>query len=284
MILSAPPGQAGPRDIVSSQVENAVIEQARRRARRRQAAYAAVVGLVLVGAMALLGSRDAPPTGGGSGAGDGATAVGAEGRAAQLVDSFQVLHVGWLAVYADGRVIRHAAESSYGELDNLAERRLSPSGMAQVRAHTIDWRALLAKPSDALPSTAWAEPAWRPHVPPSYAVCLHWVASGFTSSRVLAVTEVPAPARAVLEGRPLARGPFLSRWDPPQASPSPPSPAWNCIEVDRAGIAALARTSTLEHWGGTSRGIMLLQYPDGSSDIARVLPVLPHGEFDAAGG
>lgn len=285
MTLTAAPGHAGPRDIGCNQVEDAVIEQARRRARRRRAAIAGVIGLLLATALALFALRDAPPTGrASSDAGEGAAAVGPDARATQLVDSFYILHVGWVAAYADGRIIWHLDSAPYGKLDNLAERRLNEVGMAHIRAHTIDWTGFLTDPAKALPPTAWAEPTARPYVPSAYAVCLEWDSADFTSSRVLAVRQVPTPARDVLEGRPLARGQFISRTDPPAPTFSPPASAWNCIEVDPAGIAALARTSTLEFWGGTSRGITLFQYPDGSTDTARILPVLPHGEFDPAGG
>lgn len=284
MTTTAPPGQARPSDIVSHRVEDAVIEQARRRARRRHAATAVIIGLLLAAAFAMFSWRESPPIGPSSGAGEGAAAVELDARAAQLLDRYGILHVGWVAAYADGRVIWHLEGAPYGELDNLAERRLSEDGIARVRAQAIDWAGFLKDPAGALPRTAWSEPTARPYVPSTYAVCLEWVAAGFTSSRVLPVRQVPTPARNLLEGRPLARDAFMAWHDPSPPTFSPPESAWHCIDVDRAGIAALARTGTLESWGGTSRGITFTRYPDGSTDIARILPVLPHGEFDPAGG
>ena len=284
MTLTAPPRLAGPRDIVSNQVEAAVIEQARRRARRRRAASAGVIGLLLAAALALFATRDNPPPGRpSSGADDRLAAVGPDSRATRLVDSYEIVHVGWVAAYANGRVIWHSESAPYGELDNLAERRLSEAGMARVRTHTINWTAFLTDPAQALPPTAWAEPTARPFAPSMYAVCSERVAADFRWSRVLAVRQLPTQVRAVLEGRPLARGAFMIRHDPPP-TPSPPPSAGHCIEVDRAAIAALAKTTTLEYWGGTSRGITFVRHPDGSTDIARILPVLPHGEFDPSGG
>jgi hypothetical protein len=285
MTLTAPPGQAGPRDIVSHQVEAAVIEQARRRARRRRAATAGTIGLLLAAALALFALRDNPPTGRpSSDAGGELAAVGPGPRSAQLVDSYGIVHDGWVAAYADGRVIWHLEEAPYGTLDNLAERRLNEAGMARLRAGAIDWTDFLTDPAKALPPTAWAEPSARPYVPSSYAVCLEWVAADFTSSRALAVRELPRPARDVLEGRPLARRAFTSWHDPPAPTFTPPVSAWHCVEVDRAAITAMAGTRTIEEWGGTSRGITFFQYPDGSADVGRILPLLPHGEFDPAGG
>jgi hypothetical protein len=108
----------------------------------------------------------------------------AEGK---LIGQFAELHVGFLFVYADGRVIWHPdlAEGPF-------ERRLTPEGVELVRSGAVAPRALFPPNFDDVPAGAWADAEIMLYAPPRYAICLD-------ASR--SVSLLPAPARDLLRGK-----------------------------------------------------------------------------------
>ncbi|HET7236925.1 MAG TPA: hypothetical protein VFK59_10900 [Actinomycetota bacterium] len=122
----------------------------------------------------------------------------------ELIGQFAEIHVGFLFVYADGRVIWKVDGLAGGD-GRLAERRLTPEGVNLVRSGAIQAEDLLP-PSvlHGVPASAWADAESRPYAPPRYALCFarpdgdqEW--PDVDPSH--AVDLLPTPAQALLRGK-----------------------------------------------------------------------------------
>ncbi|MET1012111.1 MAG: hypothetical protein ABWY83_06995 [Actinomycetota bacterium] len=88
----------------------------------------------------------------------------------EVVADFAKIHVGFVYVYADGRVIwmRDGTGSIY-------EQRLTPEGVDLVLSGDVKPRTFLdawfGPDAVGLPAGAWADPTVRAYVPPRYAIC-----------------------------------------------------------------------------------------------------------------
>jgi hypothetical protein len=194
-------------------VDDAVVKEAKRRARRRRWSYCAVAATALatVAAFALWGQPpplnphpygDAPASGAAVGAGGGATdsslpVAGGPDRDAKLVEAYGPYAVtggpahGWVLVYSDAYVIR-----SWSGLDPWA-RRLTEDGLERVRSGAIEPSAFLTDTVSV--RGLWAEPKFRPYgTPMGYVACHDQDSPNHISTAVLA--QLPADAQALLRG------------------------------------------------------------------------------------
>ncbi|HKX69480.1 MAG TPA: hypothetical protein VJN29_19860 [Intrasporangium sp.] len=275
MGLTAAPGPLDASDSLPHAVEVTVIEQARRRARRR-AVTVLILGTALAIGALVAGRGSSPPQIRGEQGAQSARWSGADSTATSvLVATHGILHVGWGLAYADGRVIWQGDTAAA-----VFERRLSPIGSVLLWSGVFGWDAFLRDPVGGLFAGVWAEPSARHHQPAAYAVCPSRVSADGSFSEPIAITQLPRAAKHVLQGRPTARaGQVSSRY--PAGSP----PIWKgtCVQVDRADLPALVGAS-----GGTLHGsqiaLRLGRDADGTTVEVSIHPVMPHGEFIIWGG
>ena len=232
----------------------ALIEEARQRARRRRRMYAAVAA-----ALALLGvslavvfgrpeaSQSALPE-------PDALPVTSDDEPATIVAQYARFHEGWVVVYADGRVIRHSDLGAVGSSDSMFEARLTADGLDRVRSGAIQPKDFLYT-NVWLSSDAWADTHFEPYepAPTKYAIC-YWRGNGFDDATD-GMGRLPAAAQAVLRGRQRTyNNPIL-----PVLPQDPPVAPVECFEVSAGEATALEGTLS-----GTNFS---------------ALPILPHGEW-----
>lgn len=251
--------------------EDGVIKEARRRARRRRIRQAAVILAIVAAGAAALGSRDAHPPQGT----DPSAAAPANGSGlgvadvsdpAQLLATFGKVHVGWALVYVDGRVLW------LPDHDPVFERRLTPAGVALVRAGSLGLYDLLVAQSATSPAGIWAEPEAREYHPTAYAVCL-WTGPNQPGG----LRALPTAALDVLSDAPRARAGHV-------VAESREASTWHCLPVGGADLVALERLAVrVDHWESGDE-IVFARSADGSTVTASVSPMMPHGEWIAWGG
>jgi hypothetical protein len=194
------------------------------------------------------------------------TEVSEPGR---LLAKYGVVHVGWVLVYADGRVL------SYPDHYPILERRLTPSGVAAVRAGSLELHDLLY--TFRAPAGIWVDHESQEYRPTAYAVCL-WAGSNQPAE----VRALPAAARDVLRGAPPARAGHAGTHS--RVAASDVASDWHCLRVDRAGLAALERTATgVDRWASGDE-IVFRGDVDGSRVALSVWPIMPHGRWIVWGG
>jgi hypothetical protein len=104
-----------------------------------------------------------------------------------------VIHVGWVYVFEDGRVISHSQGTLQAPLPyGYREQRLTPEGVDLVGSGALDPAVFLdtGPASHHVPAGAWDDSTLRPYVPYRYAIC-----------GVGPLQEFPAAARDLLRGR-----------------------------------------------------------------------------------
>ena len=274
MALFAP---SGVHDTPPLAGEDAVIKEARRRARRRrvhQGIAVAAVGAAVVAALAIRASP--PPRGGGSPA-PHRTAASASPTSPHRSPSgaargeLGAVHVGWVLVYDDGRVL--SSPDGYPVL----ERRLTPSGVAAVRAGSVTLYSLLSRSQVMTPASIWVDSEGREYRPAAYAACL-WANRNHAGE----VRAMPAAARKVLSGAPPARVGHAGTHS--RVAASDVTSAWNCLRIDSAELAALERAAArVDRWG-SGDDIVFARTTDGSRVKASIWPIMPHGRWIVWGG
>jgi hypothetical protein len=193
---------------------------------------------------------------------------------AQLLAKYGKVHVGWVLVYPDGRVL------SYPDHGPVNERRLTPSGVTAVRAGSLGLYDLLY-PSPS-PAGVWIDSEGHEYRPPAYAVCL-WSRSNQPGE----LRALPAAARDILSAASPARAGHVvaeSREVPSDASPQEAPSAWQCLRVGRADLVALEGTAARVNRWPSGDEIVFARSPDGSRVMASVQPMMPHGRWIAWGG
>ena len=268
MTLIAPPAV---HDAPPTAVEDAVIKEARRRARRRRIRQGIAVAAVGVAALAALMVRDfQPPRSNDSPARaqDGDISLPVSGSA-RLVASWGLIHVGWVLVYDDGRVL------SYPDHSPVLERRLTPSGIAAVRAGSLELHSLMSRVT--APAGSWVDSEGHEYRPSAYAACL-WAGSNHAGE----VRELPAAAREVLSDAPPA--PVGHAGAHSRRAASDVTSLWNCLRVDRTELAALERGAVrVDHWR-SGDDIVFARTTDGARVTAHLWPIMPHGRWILWGG
>lgn len=145
----------------------ALIPEARQRARRRRGLYLAAALLTVLGVFLAalmvppLGPQqqsltDEPPD----------LPAPAVQYPAGIVAVHGVFHYGWVVVYDDGRVI-HRLDWDNG----LTERRLTANGTELVRSGAVHPGSLIAQPDSSLPGDLWADPQPDPYIATTFAAC-----------------------------------------------------------------------------------------------------------------
>jgi hypothetical protein len=185
---------------------------------------------------------------------------------AQLLATYGRVHVGWVLVYVDGRVL------SYPDHEPVFERRLNSSGIALVRAGSLGLYDLLDAIDSASPAGIWIEGEAHEYRPTAYAVCL-WAASNQPAE----VRALPAAARVLLSYAPPAPAGHV-------VTESHAASAWKCLRVGRADLAALEGAAARVNRWGSGDEIVFARSADGSTLTASVWPMMPHGRWVAWGG
>jgi hypothetical protein len=182
----------------------------------------------------------------------------------QLIATYGKIHVGWVLVYADGRVL------SYPDHGPVYERRLTPSGIADVRDGSLVVDELVDVATS--PAGVWVDGEAREFRPTAYAVCL-WAGSNQPGR----LRALPPAARNLLRGASPARAEHVVAESREDVS------AWNCLVVDRADLVALEGIAARVDRYGTGDDIVFAGSP-GSGVWASVEPMMPHGRWIAWGG
>jgi hypothetical protein len=186
----------------------------------------------------------------------------------QLISQFAEFHVGFVFVYADGRVIWHPdlAEGPF-------ERRLTPEGVELVRSGAIQAEDLLPPwVLHRVPASAWADAKIKLYAPPRYAICLDPDRS---------VDLLPAPAQALLRGKEHTydgAGPILGGGDPPT----------ECLEVTteeaRAIDQILSDAGIERHTSADSGDVSFVLQHGGERIRISFNPLYPDGLWHYMGG
>jgi hypothetical protein len=223
--IAAPPPSPRPQD----PDPEALIEEARQRARRRRRLYgAAAAGLALLGVSLFVvfgrpeASQSASPE-------PPLVPIASDGEATVLARYAKLGH-GWVFIYDDGRVIFNQYghplvdwhPHPYKAEPVQVVRRLTSHGLDLVRSGDLsasDFLRALSYPKGkhgdvswddgriALPAGLWADPEFKPYVPPRYGVCA-WVEPGGPAGSGAAgesltnlLQGLPASVRALLRGK-----------------------------------------------------------------------------------
>jgi hypothetical protein len=269
--VTASPRPPLPRDPVERDDPEALIEEARQRARRRRRLYGAAAALLALLGIVLFASLGRPEPSQSAAADPAALPVATDDEAATLVAHWGEIHVGYVLVYGDGRVIVYpdlhavipgpfdwSAEWNPG-FEGLLERRLTADGLDLVRSGAVQPSAFLpdervvgaagTESKTSLPAGTWADPGFTPYVASRYAIC-DWERG---ASAEAALGRFPASVRPLLRGKEQTYtnpGLFMA----PELAPR------ECFEVSAE----------------ESRFLEAL-------DLV-VVPVLPHGDYVAWGG
>ena len=195
MTVTAPPRPPQPHDPLELQeIEDleALIEEARQRTRRRRRRYAAAaIMLAVIGvSLGIVLGRSGPSQSASAGLPSSAGAPDPN-EAASIVAQYGARSVGYVIVYADGRVILYGGFGGPASHPApISERRLTPAGLDLVRSGAV-------QPSDfvlsvSLPAGAWADAEFKPYAPSGYAVSF---------STDLPTPALPAAAQTMLRGK-----------------------------------------------------------------------------------
>jgi hypothetical protein len=255
--VTAPPRPPAPGDPVAWGDPEALIAEAKQRARRRRRRYAAIVAVLALLATSVIVvfgrpdplqslSPEPPPT---------LPVPPDPDDPATIVAKFGEVHVGWVVVYGDGRVIK-----MFDDTGELFEQRLTAKGLDLVRSGAIQPRALLSLQDrmwhctpncveiTRAPGEVWADAELKPYVPSRYAACLDpGNPDAFLGSRPSHATEMvgrlPAAARPLLRGEELrAYGNDLFSPSDLGLDPWPPAPPEECFELNTEKAIVLFKT------------------------------------------
>ena len=271
----------------------ALIDEARQRARTRRKRFTWVGILVSIAAVAAITATVAVSGSGSSTAGrpvvDAAADAGAPfaepsvGDAA-LVASWGGFHAGWVLVYDDGRVIWYP-DAGAGMAEGMSryaivERRLTPEGLGLVQSGALSPGKF--NRSALVPADVWAEAQWRPYVPAEYAVC-HWEQDGLTGRWVAASTvlaELPPAARTLLRDSQRQYTGFAFNFETPERQAAVECFALTTDEAD--SLVEVSYRPDVRRYRAEGAGLRFV----GERLVVgmQIMPVMPHGEFVLWGG
>ena len=199
-------------------------------------------------------------------------------KTGQLIADYQHVGIGWVYVYADGRVLWSFLGPTY-------ERRLSPAGVDLVRSGAIEpsvfLRQCLACTKPLLPAGSWADTEFRHYVPSRYAMC-HFELSRFRLSRFL--DRLPSFAQELLRGTQQPLGitdTIVDAGGPAQPELQPRIDCWEVTTGEARALDEVLSDVGFEAWRSTQDGVVAFQPPAdlGHGTDLWFTPVLPHGEF-----
>ena len=265
-------------------VEAGVIREAKIRTRHRHLRYA--IGITL-GVM-LLGAGALAMSGGPWSSSEERTSEGIPPIAGATFDDGRILaqwskfHVGWLYVYADGRVLSYPDRQAAAGHPNggILERRLSPVGVEMVQTGEVELREFLSL-SDALPTAAWSDPSAANYRPSRFALC-HAPFSesppreGLRDVKLIG-DQIPIQLRSVLSGTELSfADPVVGPW-----------PGVDCFVLDAREAevvwdVSLPRDDPAMY--PSDANYTTLTATNGAELDVVLLPILPHGGFVQWGG
>lgn len=183
--------------------------------------------------------------------------VATDDEAATIVAYWGKIHVGYVLVYGDGRVILmpdlravfpFPEAEGYPYFEGLFERRLTADGLDLVRSGAVPASAFLpdervvtwTESKTSLPAGLWADPEFKVYLPSKYAVC----------EDPRAVERLPTSVQGLLRGK-------ERTYNPRGSNPV------ECFEVSseearvlrEIGVARLDPVAILPHgewveWGG----------------------------------
>jgi hypothetical protein len=276
MTVAAPPRPSQLREPAGQDHPGeALIKEARRRARRRRwIGSAAALAVAIAGVAAFSLANTAPPHGAARNVPPRprpqpvTPQVQGPDAASTLLASWGGFPFGWAFVYADGRMIWHYDGGYWSNADppGARERRLSPHGLDLIRTGKI-------APGDFLRGSPylwhhpqeklWAEPTARPYEPSKYAIWYpEWMGDADR-----AFDQLPPAAQAVLRGKERTYDPNIGTDTWPRGlgdlegrPPSyPPFPPIEGFEVTAAEASALRQT----FGDGLAAYTFLAIYPHG---------------------
>jgi hypothetical protein len=88
----------------------------------------------------------------------------------KVIAEYAEIHVGWVYVYADGRVLWFPGRKANTD-GPIFEQHLTPEGIHLVRAGDLYAAAFLDQGSNPVPAGALADTEIKPYVPARYAIC-----------------------------------------------------------------------------------------------------------------
>jgi hypothetical protein len=199
----------------------------------------------------------------------------------ELIADYQHPGIGWVYVYADGRVLWSFLGSTY-------ERRLSSAGVDLLRSGAIEpgvfLRQCLACTKPLLPAGSWADTEIRQYVPSRYAMC-HFELNRFQPSRFL--DRLPSFAQELLRGKEQPLGftdTIVDAGGPAQPELLPRIDCWEVTTGDARALDEVLSVAGFEEWRSTPDGVVVF-VPSADLRLGPGLwftPVLPHGEFAEA--
>jgi hypothetical protein len=209
-------------------------------------------------------------------------AVPSTPKTGELIADHQHAGIGWVYVYADGRVLWSFLGPTY-------ERRLSPAGVDLVRSGAIEpslfLRQCLACTKSLLPAGSWADTEIRQYAPSRYAMC-HFELTRFRPSRFL--DRLPSFAQELLRGK---QQPYRGLTDTIVDAGGPAQPelqaridCWEVTTGDARALDEVLSDAGFEEWHSTPDGVLAFEPPAdlGHGTDLWFTPVLPQGEFAEA--
>lgn len=271
-------------------IEDGIIFDARRRARRRRAGFVIVASAIAVaaGAFALVGG----PFGGAGEAprsrGDQSTWLPGPSADAEVVAKWSKLHVGWVYVFDDGRVLTSPDGTG------ILEQRLSPLGLDLVRSGALDLRDLVLYGQSAVAATVWSDPAPEYFRPAEYALCYLDLRPDPDHPADFSEIQqrLPESLQAILRRSTLQS--FTDDFDADgmDGEHSAPGPGVDCFvlgpEQARAVWAQTHSQDGSSDDDGALRGndytFGAVTATDGAELVVIAIPILPHGGWVLLGG
>jgi hypothetical protein len=277
MTVIAPPRPRETGDPREESSCEALIEEARSRARRRRRIYGGLAAVLAVAAVAVV-----PHEGGTSGEdvvppsksdAPGLAAVPERSEASSIVAEW-VTYGTWVLLYGDGRVL-----SQMGFGGTIVERRLSQPGWDALRAGDIHLRDVVSGPNPVLRSDVWWEVRSRLYVPSIVALCPDRVVNAAGDTVAADPTDVVALLPSALQ--PLLR-------DTEQMFTPTHSTAEGLVYPVECWAVPSEHATTIKQLFAAAPGFLAAGPEHGwsfgysSSSVELVFgenPILPHGEW-----